>query len=430
MSLTESAQGVAQIGSIFANAARLNIGAAVRTRRRGVRGWVGATNTDYDPMDRATAAQPFEAYAALHRSRGVHYNPKRATWILHRLDDVRAAMLDTDHVTSAEGVTRFKIAAPVVALTDDAQHSSLRKQAMPGFTAGALASWQQKIEELAAELVGDVIANPGCDVVEKLAIPLPMKVIAYLLGVPDRDIDDFRRWSEAGVRIIDFEPSLHGIITTSKSLASVFALRRYFLDQFGSGLGPDTVLGRLVAHNTDGNLSHGELFLIAMLLLIAGNETTTSLLGGMFDTLARNPDQFDMIRAAPELIPIAVEEHLRFISPIQNTFRYTRADYQVGDVTIPKGSRVLLSFGAANRDPEAFPEPDEFRADRNPRTHVGFGYGAHMCIGAPLARLEAQAVLRELVERTSSVSTTGDTTWSEHISLRGPTHLPISLTPA
>jgi cytochrome P450 len=167
-----------------------------------------------------------------------------------------------------------------------------------------------------------------------------------------------------------------------------------------------------------------------MLLLIAGNETTTSLLGGMFDTLARNPKQFDIIRSAPELIPIAVEEHLRFISPIQNTFRYTRADYQVGNVCIPRGSRVLLSFGAANRDPDAFADPDEFHADRNPRTHVGFGYGAHMCIGAPLARLEAQAVLRELVERTSRISVAGDTTWSQHISLRGPTHLPIRLTPA
>ena len=430
MSLAEATQGVAQIGSIFTNAARLNITAAVRTRSRGVRGWVGATNTGYDPLDRATAAQPYAAYAALHRGARVHYNPKRATWILHRLDDVRAAMRDTDQVTSAEGVTRFKIAAPVVALTDGEQHAVLRRQAMPGFTTGALESWQEKIEELAAELVGDVIANPGGDVVERLTVPLPMKVIAYLLGVPDRDIDDFRRWSEAGVRIIDFEPSLRGIAQSSKALGSVFALRRYFLAQFAGGLEPDTVLGRLVAHNTEGNLSHEELFLIAMLLLIAGNETTTSLLGGMFDTLARNPEQFDMIRSAPELIPVAVEEHLRFTSPIQNTFRYTRADYVVGDVCIPKGSRVLLSFGAANRDPEAFPDPDEFHADRNPRTHVGFGYGAHMCIGAPLARMEAQAVLRQLVERTSRISATGDTRWSEHISLRGPTHLPVTLTPA
>src|SRR5262249_35038488 len=154
-------------------------------------------------------------------------------------------------------------------------------------------------------------------------------------------------------------------------------LRRYFLEHLAAGdlKGSNTVLGRLLDHSTDGALGDEELFLIAILLLIAGNETTTNLLGGMFDTLAHNPDQYDMIRADPNLIPIAIEEQLRCTSPIQNLHRYTRAPYQVGDVTIPSGSRVLMSFGAANRDPLAFDEPNTFRADRNPRMHVGFGYG-------------------------------------------------------
>jgi cytochrome P450 len=121
---------------------------------------------------------------------------------------------------------------------------------------------------------------------------------------------------------------------------------------------------------------------------------------------------------------------IRITTPIQNLYRYTRAHYQVGDDTIPNGSRVLLSFGAANRDPLAFDNPDEYRADRNPRTHVGFGYGAHMCLGAPLARMEAQAVLRELLSQVSRISAVNGTIWSTHSSLRGPTHLPIRLTPA
>jgi cytochrome P450 len=124
---------------------------------------------------------------------------------------------------------------------------------------------------------------------------------------------------------------------------------------------------------------------------------------------------------------MAIEEQLRFSSPIQNLYRYTCANYQVGDVTIPAGSRVLLSFGAANRDPHAFADPDEYRADRNPRTHVAFGYGAHMCLGAPLARMEAEAVLRELVSKVSRITATGPTTWSTNSSLRGPVHLPIRL---
>ena len=125
-----------------------------------------------------------------------------------------------------------------------------------------------------------------------------------------------------------------------------------------------------------------------------------------------------------------MEEHLRFTAPIQNLYRYTVADYRVGDVTIPSGSRVLLSFGAANRDPRVFESPDEFRADRNPRTHLAFGFGAHTCLGAQLARLEAQAVLRELVQHVAKISLEGETTWSTNSSLRGPTHLRVRLTPA
>jgi cytochrome P450 len=259
---------------------------------------------------------------------------------------------------------------------------------------------------------------------------MPIRLIAQILGVPECDVGDFRRWSENAVRAMDFAPTLNGLVGAAKSMAALAALRRYFLQQFSIGelKGSGTVLGRLHEHNTDGTLTDQQLFLIAIHLLIAGNETTTNLLGGMFDTLARNPQQYDLIRANPDLIPMAIEEQLRITTPIQNLYRYTRADYQVGDVTIPNGSRVLLSFGAANRDPLAFDDPDEYRADRNPRMHVGFGYGAHMCLGAPLARMEAQAVLRELVTQVSRISAVKETRWSTNSSLRGPTHLPIRLT--
>jgi cytochrome P450 len=147
----------------------------------------------------------------------------------------------------------------------------------------------------------------------------------------------------------------------------------------------------------------------------------------MFEAFARNPEEYDKIRANPDLIPIAIEELLRFTSPIQNLYRYTCSDYVIDDVTIPSGSRVLLSFGAANRDPRVFDNPDAFIADRNPRMHVAFGYGAHMCLGAPLARMEAEAVLRELVSRVERISTAGPVAWSTNSSLRGPTKLPVRL---
>jgi len=432
MSISQTAHKSAEILRPVGSALRMNVAAAIRTRRRGYDGWTGAVNTDYDPQNPVTAAYPFDAYRALHRSGRVHYNPRRATFIVSRLDDVRAALCATDQVTSTQGVTRLRMSAPLAVLTDGEEHTRLRKQVQPGFSKGAMDSWQGIAEKLAAEVVTDVLANPGCDVVRQLAIPMPIRMIAQILGVPECDIGDFRRWSENAVRMMDFSPTRRGVVESVKAVRAVTALGRYFLRQFAAGglKGSGTVLGRLLEHNADGSLTDQQLLIIAIHLLIAGNETTTNLLGGMFDTLARYPDQYDLIRANPDIIPIAVEEQLRITTPIQNLYRYTRADYQIGDITIPTGSRVLLSFGAANRDPAIFDQPDEYRADRNPRTHVAFGYGAHMCLGAPLARMEAQAVLRQLVTHVKRIAPGGPTEWSTHSSLRGPTHLPIHLTPA
>ena len=432
MSISHTVRGAAEAIRPFSSAVRMNVAAAIRTRRRGYDGWTGAVNTDYDPQNPITAAQPFDAYRALHRSGRVHYNPRRATWIISRLDDVRVALRDTVQVTSTQGVTRLRMSAPLAVLTDGEEHARLRKQIQPGFSKGAMSAWREIVEKLAAELVSDLLNNPGCDVVQHLAIPMPIRLIAQILGVPEDDVNDFRRWSENAVKVMDLTPTRAGLTEAARSISAMLALQRYFVKQFARGAlkGSGTVLGRLLEHNTDGSLTDRQLWIIAIHLLIAGNETTTNLLGGMFDTLAHHPDQYDLIRANPDLIPIAVEEQLRITTPIQNLYRYTRADYQIGDITIPAESRVLLSFGAANRDPTVFDEPDEYRADRNPRTHVAFGYGPHMCIGAPLARMEAQAVLRQLVTYVSRLSPNGLTTWSTHSSLRGPTHLPIHLTPA
>src|ERR1700747_1752085 len=164
--------------------ARLNASAAIRTHRRGYSGWTGAVNTDYDPLDPAVAAQPHAAYDALHRTGGVHYNPRRATWILHRLDDGPATLRDTDRVTSSHGVTRVRMIADLVVVTDGEQHSRLRKQVQPAFTKGALDSWRTIIDKLAAELVGDMIAVGNCDALLRLTMPMPLRVIAACLRVP------------------------------------------------------------------------------------------------------------------------------------------------------------------------------------------------------------------------------------------------------
>ncbi|MGJ0120080.1 cytochrome P450 [Williamsia sp. MIQD14] len=421
------------IGGPLLEAASMNLDMAVRTAIRGTRGWAGATNTDYDPADAATAAQPFEAYRRLHDHGGrVFYNPRRATWILPGHEDVRAALRSTDAVTSTRGVTRFMITAPMLVLSDGAEHTRLRRQVQPAFTRGAMAAWQSAIDTLAEELVADVVTGRACDAVARLAVPLPIRIIARILGVPETDGPQFRRWSEDGVGFVNAAATPAGVAQTVTAIRAIRSLRGYFSRQFASGVftASDTVLGRLLEYNEGGELDEDGLFFIALLLLFAGNETTTNLIGGMIDTLAHRPDVFDALRADPELIPAAVEEQLRFTSPIQNLYRYTRAPHEVGTVTIPTGSRVLMSFGAANRDPRVFDDPDTYRVDRDPRTHIAFGYGPHMCVGAILARMEAQAVLRQLTRQAAAITPAGPTTWSTHSSLRGPVHLPVRLIPA
>ena len=413
----------------MATAARLNYQATVRTRRLGHLGYVGATITDYDPQDSTTSTHPYDAVRRLHAGGRLHYNPKQSTWILTRLDDVKNALRDTDRMTSAEGVTLVKFSLPIVVSTDGEQHAALRRQILPAFTKGALESWQAIIDKLAEEYVADLIANPGSDAVVNLAQPMPMRLIAHMLGVPDEDIDDFRRWSEATTELLDLSPNLESLRNAGGAIRGITSLITYIREHVASGELKEagTVLGRLVGHRDGGEMGDSELVLVAILLLIAGNETTTNLLGCMFDTLSRNPEEYQKIRENPALIPMAVEEQLRFSSPLQKLYRTAVVDYTIDGITIPAGSRVLVSYAAANRDPRAFPDPDVFRADRDPKQHVAFGFGPHLCIGAALTRMETQAVLRELVTHVKAIEPVSETVWSSNSSLRGPTSLRVNL---
>jgi cytochrome P450 len=362
----------------------------------------------------------------------VHYSPAQSTWVLSRLDDVRCALRDTSRMTSSEGVTRMKFSLPILVSTDGEQHAALRRQVLPAFTKSAMDSWQAIIDKLAEDMVADLIANPGSDVVKKLAAPMPMMLIAHMLGIPADDVNKFREWSEQTTELLDFAPNLKSIKSSAVAVRGITSLINYVRRQLALGhlKGHDTILGRLIDDRDGGKMTDSELVLIAILLLIAGNETTTNLLGSTFDTLSRNPDQYQLIRSNPDLIPMAVEEQLRFSSPLQALYRTATTDYAIDGITIPVGSRVLISYAAANRDPRAFEDPNVYRADRDPKQHVAFGHGPHMCIGAMLTRMETQAVLRELTTHVAAMEPIGETLWSSNASLRGPKSLRLKLTKA
>jgi beta-dihydromenaquinone-9 omega-hydroxylase len=395
------------------------------------RDYPGISETSFDSFDPATAANPYPGYAELLAGPRVRYNRKRNTFILSRYDDVRAAARNDAMLSNAEGVTRSRSEIPVLLNLDPPRHTELRRKVQPAFSRGALNSWQEMVDRLARELVSDMLSNPGSDVVERLAVPMPMRLIAHILGVPPKDEAFFRYWSNEAVRVANIQFSPKGLWQMVPTLNGVRHLHSYICNRIDSGelLGRDTLLGRLVATAGSGEISRDEMFFFALLLLLAGNETTTNLLSTMFLTLSEQPDQFEAIRQDPDaLVASAIEEQLRYSSPIQGFYRTAKIPYQVGDATIPAGARVALLWGAANRDPRQFDNPDAFIASRNP-SHVAFGSGIHLCLGASLARMESRAVLRELVDRVQRIDVIGTPRWTTNSSLRGLSHMRVTLTP-
>lgn len=403
--------------------------ATFTSARTGSRLPSGVQRTSFHQMDPRVRADPYPSYRELLAGGPVHYNPHQDLWILSHYEHVRAGARADDALSSAYGVARPRFSLPMMLTKDRPEHTRMRRLATPAFTRRALESWQPAIDELAVELVSELRRGSDTDAVRQLAVPLPIRLIAHILGIPPEDHADFRRWSDKAVESTDFDVSLAGLKSARNVLSGLFQLNSYFHEQFASGrlLESNTVLGRLVAASEEGGIDADELFWFSVLLLLAGHETTTNLLGGLMHSLATNPDQYELLRERPDLVPSAVEEQLRYVAPIQGFYRTAVQDHEVDSVTIPRGARVLLLFAAANRDPRKFAEPDRFLVERNPTGHMAFGFGIHMCLGAQLARMEGQAVLRELLSHARRIELVGQPAWTTNSVLRGLSTLPVRL---
>jgi beta-dihydromenaquinone-9 omega-hydroxylase len=422
------------------NLAAINADLAVRHSRAGVaraarrlRGDVGcgAALTDFDPLDPDELADPYPSYHTLLQGPSLHYNRKRAVWLLCRYEDVRAGARANDKLSSAESVARYRASFPMMLTVDRPEHTRLRKVVSRDFTRDAMERSRPEIERLARDAVGRMLARGESDAVAELASPLPVAVIAHVLGVPPADLPAFRAWSDRIVEGFGVAPGT-GVRSSLSVLGATVKLRSYFLEHFEQRRrsGGEDLLGRMLASSEDGRLSEDELFWFGFMLLVAGNETTTSLFGTMLLSFATHPGEWAKLRDDPGLVPSAVEEALRHTAPIQGLYRTALSDYRVGSATIPAGGRVLLLYGAANRDPRHYPDPDDFRIERNPADHLAFGSGIHFCLGAHLARLEAAVVLRELVDRVEAIEPAGEPEWNPNPSLRGLSRLPLRLVPS
>jgi cytochrome P450 len=312
---------------------------------------------------------------------------------------------------------------------DPPDHTRLRRLVSKAFTPRVIAALEPKIRQIVAGLIADVADTGTVDVVGQLAYPLPVRIISELLGVPGSDNERFEAWSRLLVRGLD--PAM--AVTDEGELAAIEHAQLEFGDYFSALIAQrrsapgDDLLSRLVLIEEQGDqLTEPELISTCILLLVAGHETTANLIANGVLALLRHPDQLAALRADPTLIGGTVEETLRYDPPVQLTTRVVREPMTFGDVDVLPDGVLLLMLAAANRDPAAFADPDRFDITRDARQHLSFAAGAHFCLGAPLARLEATITLEAFAQRfVDPVLDEDALRYRPHVNLRGPEFMTV-----
>ena len=394
----------------------------------------------YNPLDARTVQDPYPAYAELRARARVHRSRLLQGWVFTRHADVSAILGDHRRFGSEprKGSIPFFRRAMLpppeeytMVMLDPPDHTRIRALVGRAFTPGTVAALEPRIRGHLATLL-DGIADPSAfDLMEFVARPLPLTVIAEMLGFPPEDRAALGSWSARGARLL--EPMI-GIREwrAGKAAGRAFdAYCRRVIRERRASPGDDMVSALLRARDGEARLSDRETLNVLRTLLIAGNETTVDLIGNGFLALLRHPGQLERLRADPELIPGAVEELLRFDAPVQTDFRCVLADCEVGGQALRQRENVFLLIGAANRDPEAFEDPDRLDVGRNPGAHLAFGGGIHHCLGVPLARLAGRIVLEMLLERFRSMKLAGHgPRFRPGVVLRGLESLPVRCVPA
>ena len=381
-------------------------------------------------LDPKTLADPYPVYADLRREAPAVQIDPDGLWAVTRFSDVVEVLKRVDDFSSdrpegdREKLFEQAFGGKNIIGSDNPTHDRLRSIMQKRFTPRRLAYMQERVEKLSRELLRPAATGSDSDLVPDFTVPLPVTVIAELLGVEAERIDDFKRWSNALVTIINAADGEERRL----ALAEVGELAAYLSETADKRRREPTqdLIGALVdAEKEPGRISAGEVLSYCILLLVAGNETTTNLIGGMASALIDNPDQLALLRDDPSLINNAVEEGLRYCSPVQGLFRHVFNDTELNGVTIPAGSRVWVCYASANRDPERFEDPNRFDIRRDCRGHVAFGWGLHFCLGANLARREARTALAELIPVLSRSELCRPVEWLPSWVIRGPKSLVI-----
>jgi cytochrome P450 len=351
---------------------------------------------------------PYPTYRRLRDEAPLYHNPALEFWALSRYRDVLSASLDWQTYSSAEGTTlermdpRLFETRPMIIFLDPPRHDRLRKLVSRAFTPRRIAELEPFIRATVARLLDRLRADGGGDFVRDFSLPLPMEVIFTLLGVPEGDRRQLREWMD-----LSLERDRDTPVIPERAMVAMASMMNYWvgwLDEIRRRPNEGLVAALLdvEVEDDDGRptrLTDGEIIGFCNLIGSAGNETVTKLLANACVLFARHPDEYARVLADPGVIPDAVEEVLRYTSPSQYQGRVTMRDVEWYGATVPKGSRILLLTGSANRDEREFPDPDRFDVRRRPEQHLALGQGVHFCLGASLARLESRVAIEEFARR-------------------------------
>ncbi|MFL5953327.1 MAG: cytochrome P450 [Gaiellaceae bacterium] len=408
------------------------------------------TATQHEIDDELTSlaffSNPYPTYERLREEAPVHWCESWGQWVVTRFEDVLAVNRDPARFSSAGWERKFISSLPpelqelphmqrhygtkVLSMTDPPEHTRLRRLVVRSFTPRVLEALRPGIESLVHELLDDMRGKTTVDAIADFAYPLPAIVIGRLLGAPDDARDQFMRWSKD---IVDFVGTGHA--DAERALRNEETLREFraFLEPIirDRRANPrDDLMSILASPAEDGErLSDDELISTCIVFLFAGHETTANLIGNGLLALLKHPDQLAALRRQPELTATAVEELLRYDSPVQRNRRIATADVELGGGQIGQGDSVLVFMGSANRDPAKFPDPNALDITRSPNQHMAFGHGIHFCVGAALSRIEAPIAIRALLERFPDVRLADGyrENWRHNITFRGLDSLELDL---